>query len=139
MTYTELIQEKEYINRFNKLHTEQQKIGEGNKSKAPYVFDKFYLSPKWKSARRKAILRDKCHDLGLDDDKYLIHGFVYVHHITPITLEDILTDNDKLYDLENLICASKKTHNLIHYGDKMAPYNASIKYTERTKGDTDLW
>lgn len=63
-----------------------------------------------------------------------IFGSIYVHHINPITEEDIEANDYKLYDPENLISTSIDTHNAIHYRQ-----SDSDPYVERESGDTKLW
>lgn len=94
----------------------------------------FYHSKEWKRARRDAIIRDKACDLGVEDRT--IFGRIIVHHINPITIEDIENGHDLILDLDNLICASHNTSNAIHYGDvSLLPRLPK----ERRKGDTCLW
>lgn len=76
----------------------------------------FYRRKEWKDARRFVIIRDNGCDLGIQERE--IVDRIYVHHINPITLEDVLNSRPILFDPENLICVSRKTHEAIHYGDK---------------------
>ena len=94
----------------------------------------FYQSKRWQSARSKVILRDGGCDLGIED-REIGKGLV-IHHMNPITLEDILEDRDWIYDPEYLICVSDRTHKAIHYGDESLLILPPI---ERTLGDTKLW
>lgn len=73
-----------------------------------------YQSDEWKRTRREVILRDNGCDLA--HEEYMIFGSIYIHHINPITSEDILKRKPCVFDLNNLICASFQTHNAIHYG-----------------------
>lgn len=93
-----------------------------------------YQTEKWKRTRREVILRDNGCDLAHDD--YIIFGAIYIHHINPITIDDILKDRPCIFDLDNLVCASFKTHNAIHYGNTNGLLNTKM---ERTKNDTCLW
>ena len=94
----------------------------------------YHNSSKWRSIRSKVIIRDDGCDLALPG--YPIYGTIFVHHITPLTEEDILGETDLLFGMDNLVCVSFETHNAIHYGtlDLMPPV-----VTERTKNDTCLW
>lgn len=94
-----------------------------------------YTSQEWKDTKRKVIIRDNGYDMGLFD--YPIKGAIYVHHINPITIEDIIEKRDCIFDLENLISVSFKTHNAIHYGDFGLISGNEIVI--RTKNDTCLW
>lgn len=94
----------------------------------------FYKSREWAIARSHVIARDNGCDLGLPD--YPILDRVLVHHIIPITMQDLEEGTDRLFDLDNLVCVSHNTHNLIHYG---AEENMPREYQERKPGDTKLW
>lgn len=93
-----------------------------------------YSSKKWKDTRKEVILRDDGCDLA--HKFYPINGRVYIHHINPITIDDILEERPCVFDLENLICCSFKTHNYIHYGINDLHINEPII---RQKNDTCLW
>ena len=87
----------------------------------------FYKSKTWKQVRKEIIFRDLTFDLGVEGVDIL--DKVLVHHINPITDEDLLNESRKLYDPENLITVSLNTHNIIHYGNK------EEEYVERKPGD----
>lgn len=93
-----------------------------------------YRSKEWKRIRREAIIRDSGCDLA-DPDRVIL-DFLIVHHINPITIDDILDRRSSVFDLENLICCSKETHNAIHYGKDLAVPETVI---QRTKNDTCPW
>jgi len=94
-----------------------------------------YKSPMWLDARRRVIIRDDGCDLGIKDRP--INGKIIIHHINPITIEQVINFDPAVFDLNNLICVSAETHNQIHYGngDILIP---SI-VIERKPGDTKLW
>lgn len=75
----------------------------------------FYRSPEWKRLRREIILRDNGYELGLEP--YEIKGAIYIHHINPITVDDLLSRSADVFDPENLISVSFAMHQAIHYGD----------------------
>lgn len=79
-----------------------------------YLNQQFYRSKEWKSIRRDVILRDEGCDLA--DSNYPIVGHIYVHHLNPISKEDILNGSSSLLDPENLITVSYDTHQAITYG-----------------------
>lgn len=82
----------------------------------------------------KVIARDEGCDLGVPE--YPISGKVIIHHINPITAEDIENASDLLFDMDNLICVSESTHNAIHFGDEtLLPAEPII----RMPGDTCPW
>lgn len=94
----------------------------------------FYKSREWAQARNHVISRDNGCDLALSD--YPILDRILVHHIVPITMQDLVEGSDKLLDPENLVCVSHNTHNLIHYGTEET---TPREYQERKPGDTKLW
>ena len=101
-----------------------------------YLNQMFYTSDVWRRFRRDMILRDQGLDLaseGLD-----IMRSIYVHHITPITDQDVLNHNEELLlNPENVITCSFQTHQAIHYGvEGMLPYFDLI---ERRPDDTTIW
>ena len=99
-----------------------------------YLNQALYQSSEWKRVRREVILRDEGYDLGLPG--FLIYGKVLIHHINPITPEDIRRRSPSVLDMDNLICVSFETHNAIHYGD----YSLVDKgIVERTPFDTVPW
>ena len=111
----------------------------GNVGDPTFGFDRFinqdfYQSREWRQVRMKVIARDEGCDLGVPE--YPIGGKVIIHHINPITAEDIENASDLLFDMDNLICVSESTHNAIHFGDEtLLPAEPII----RTPGDTCPW
>lgn len=100
-----------------------------------YLNQKVYQhDPRWKEARDIVIIRDNGCDLGLEG--YEIYGKIIVHHMNPITVDDILHDRDWIFDPEFLICTTHITHNAIHYGDEKLLAKAPI---ERKPNDTCPW
>ena len=99
-----------------------------------YLNQMLYQSREWKHIRREVILRDNGCDLGIFDRE--IHSQILVHHINPITLEDIEDGAYCIFDLDNLITTTFQTHNAIHYGDiSLLPRLPEV----RTKNDTIPW
>ena len=99
-----------------------------------YLNQIFYRSQRWKSIRDHVILRDNGCDLGVDG--YEIHGRILIHHMNPITIEDIRDESEFLIDPEFLISTIHSTHNAIHYGDESLLMLGPIV---RTKNDTCPW
>jgi len=93
-----------------------------------------YTSDRWRSTRSDIIIRDNGCDLGVKG--YKIHSGLLVHHMNPITIEDIEEDRDHIYDPEFLITTVLRTHNAIHYGNEN---QIAQKPIERRPGDTRLW
>lgn len=94
----------------------------------------FYKSPEWLSVRDQVIFRDSGCDLGIPGRE--IYSKILVHHMNPITKEDILKRSDLLLDPEYLICTVKRTHDAIHYGDDSILWSDPV---ERSRNDTCPW
>lgn len=99
-----------------------------------YLNQILYSSDEWKQCRQLIVIRDDGLDLG--SDGYEIHGKILVHHLNPITVDDVINRRLKVFDPENLICVSHNTHNAIHYGNESLLMTVPI---ERTKNDTCPW
>lgn len=99
-----------------------------------YLNQAFYSSKEWLDARRDVILRDNGCDMGIDG--YPISGYIIVHHMNPITIEDIESRNEDIFNPEYLVCVSPRTHRAIHFGDaELLPKEP----VARKAGDTCLW
>jgi len=113
-TYSELISIPTFEGRFEYLKIGKG-VGELTFGAERYLNQAFYASDLWrKRTRPRIIVRDGGLDMALIG--YNIYGDVYVHHINPITIEDIEQGSPDVYDPENLICVSFLTHQAIHYG-----------------------
>lgn len=132
-SYSELIKFKTFRDRLEYLKL-FSKVGEESFGFLRYLNQIFYNSRIWEETRTKIIIRDLGLDLGLEG--YYISGKIICHHINPITLQDIYSKSDKLYDPDNLICVSHSTHNRIHYCYKNDNYPV---FKERKPKDTILW
>lgn len=99
-----------------------------------YLNQNFYRSKDWRRARNETIIRDCGCDLGIAGRD--IYDKIYVHHMNPVTVEDIYENYDLLLDPEFLICTSFATHQAITFGD---PKQLMYLPNERRKGDTKLW
>lgn len=132
-TYSELMTFDTFLDRFNYLKL-NGKIGDSTFGWSRYLNQAFYSSPEWKKTRRRVIIRDEGLDLGVEG--YDIYGPIYVHHINPITPEDIEERSSKLFDMDNLICVSRRTHDAITLGDQdLLPTDPII----RRPNDTCPW
>jgi len=109
-------------------------VGESTFGFNRYLNQAFYTSKEWKQARNTVIARDEGCDLGVPGRE--IAGKVYIHHINPLTEHDILARDYKLFDPENLVCVSKRTHDAIHYGDESL---LILDPVERKPNDTCPW
>lgn len=99
-----------------------------------WLNQKFYKDPEWLRVRDLVIIRDNGCDLGIEGRE--IHGRILIHHMNPITTEDIVKRSRYLLDPEYLICTVKRTHDAIHYGDENL---LMLDPIVRTKNDTCPW
>lgn len=132
-SYHELILLPTFEERFEYLRLNGI-VGEETFGMDRYANQTLYRSYEWKKVRDKVILRDKGCDLGIEDRE--IFRDILIHHINPITLEDIVNRDPKVFDLDNLISTSKMTHNAIHFGNLDLLTTAPI---ERSRFDTAPW
>lgn len=132
-TYSEIQRIDTFEERYNYLKLD------GIVGRETFGFDRwlnqnFYKSYDWKSARDYAIVRDQGCDLGIPG--YEIYSGLLVHHMNPVTVNDLKRGEEWIVDPEFLITTSHRTHNAIHYGDKsLLPRDPII----RKLGDTMLW
>lgn len=132
-TYSELIAIPTYEDRFRYLQL-QGAVGKDTFGYDRYLNQVLYNSQEWKRFRNEIIIRDNGCDLAFEG--YDIHGRILVHHINPITVDDVVNRNPLVFDPENVICVTHNTHNAIHYGDESLLITAPI---ERTRNDTCPW
>lgn len=132
-TYYELSQLKTFDERFEYLKL-NGKIGDTTFGYDRYLNQKFYTSSEWLEIRDFVIVRDNGCDLGIPG--YEIERYIMVHHMNPITKDDILNRSDFLLNPKYLICVSRNTHDAITYGDKNLLAKAPI---ERRPNDTCPW
>ena len=92
------------------------KVGEKTFGYERYLNQIFYTSPEWRAFRREVIVRDGALDLAMEG--YDIPDRIEIHHLTPITIEDIENNSPLLMDMDNVVCTSSRTHKAIHYGDE---------------------
>lgn len=133
-TYKEFSRLTTFEDRFNYLRLD------GQVGKDTFGFDRifnqrFYRSREWKACRDFVILRDNGCDLGVEGHE--IYGQrIIIHHMNPISLDDIANSTDFLLNPEYLITTIHNTHNAIHYGDESLLITAPI---ERSKNDMCPW
>lgn len=132
-TYSELITFPTFEDRYRYLRIEG-KVGEDTFGFDRWLNQSFYKDPEWRAIRDKIIIRDNGCDLGIPGRE--IYSRIIVHHMNPITKDDILSRSAFLLNPEYLICTVKNTHDAIHYGDEGLLIKAPI---ERTKNDTCPW
>lgn len=132
-SYAELMQMPTFEERYEYL-----KLG-GVVGKETFGYERYlnqalYRSSEWKRLRNHIILRDNGNDLGCDG--FGIGGKILIHHLNPITADDIVGRNPSVFDPENLICVSHNTHNAIHYGDRSMLVGNPV---ERARNDMCPW
>lgn len=132
-TYSDLSKLTTFEDRYNYLRLN------GFVGKETFGFDRylnqvFYKSAKWRSVRDFVIVRDNGCDLGIEGRE--IYGKIIIHHMNPITIQDIEQESDFLLDPEFLISTVHETHNAIHYGDENLLIRSPI---ERKPNDTCPW
>lgn len=133
-TYSELITLPTFEERYRYLRLDGQ-VGAETFGFDRYLNQTFYRTDKeWLAVRDDVIIRDNGCDLGIPDRE--IGSRIIVHHMNPITKEDILRRTKYLLDPEYLICTIKRTHDAIHYGDENILLMGPV---ERTKNDTCPW
>lgn len=125
-TYSEAMSFKNYSERLNYLQ-----LLDGNVDSPREISYDLYNSSSWRRFRKQILLRDGYCDLA-DPTQPINNDVMIVHHINPLTKEDIINNSFKIWDPENVITTSRRTSNIIHYGEQKIT-------TERYEGDTDLW
>lgn len=132
-TYTDLIALPTFKERYDYLKLGGT-IGEQTFGSKRYLNQKFYHSNEWKKFKQAMIIRDNGCDLGVSG--FQINGRIYLHHLNPLTLEEILEHPEAAMDPNNVICTTFDTHNAIHYGElDISKYEPIV----RTKNDTCPW
>lgn len=132
-TYSEMIALPTYEERFDYLKLDG-KVGKETFGYDRYLNQVLYNTEQWKKFRREIIIRDNACDLACEG--YEINHRILVHHINPITVEDIVNRNPMIFDPENVVTTTHQTHNAIHYSDKSLLITKPI---ERTRNDTCPW
>lgn len=132
-TYSELILLPTFEERYEYLRL-GGKVGEETFGFDRYLNQLFYKSDEWLAVRDEVIIRDLGCDLGMLDRE--IRSRILIHHMNPITKDDILQRSEFLLNPEYLITTTKNTHDAIHYGDESLLIKAPV---ERRKYDTCPW
>ncbi len=123
-----------FEDRFNYLAL-HGRVGQDTFGYERYLNQMVYKNYKWRALRDQIIIRDGGCDLALEG--YDIYDKIYIHHMNPITAEDIENNSEFMWNPEFLICVSFSTHNAIHYGD--TSYLNRNKVIERRPNDTIPW
>lgn len=132
-TYSEMIKLTTFEDRYEYLKL-SGRVGEDTFGFDRYLNQIFYKSKEWLRIRDYVITRDNGCDLGIADRN--IYGKILIHHMNPISKEDILERSDFLLNPNYLICTMKRTHDAIHYGNIG---NFHTDYVERRPNDTCPW
>lgn len=133
-SYSELITIPTFLDRFRYLQLSGQ-VGVETFGYDRYLNQVLYRTAEWKRFRNEIIVRDNGCDLACDGYE-IVGQKILVHHIDPITVEDVLRRDPKVFDPENAISTILNTHNAIHYGDEDL---LLIEPIERKPNDTCLW
>lgn len=135
--YSELIRLPTFEERFEYLSL-SGRVGQETFGFDRYLNQVFYRSKEWKETRGKILLRDSDGDYPLDlaHEDHPIGGRVIIHHMNPISVDDLENNLELLLDPEFLITVWEITHNAIHYGNiDLLPK----PFVERRAGDTCPW
>lgn len=114
-TYSELVKLPTFKERFEYLALSGE-VAQETFGFDRYLNQNFYRSKEWRRIRDQVIIRDSGCDLGIEG--YNIYGKIVIHHMNPVSKNDILDLTDYLLNPEYLICTTHETHNAIHYGDE---------------------
>jgi len=133
-TYSELRRLKTFEERYRYLRL-PGRVGSDTFGYDRYLNQLLYTSGRWRSTRDIVIIRDNACDLGIDD--YEIRGqIIVIHHMNPITIEDIELNRPEVFDPEFLITTTFNTHGVIHYGNESLLPRPPIV---RRRNDTCPW
>ena len=136
--YEQLSKLKTFRERFEYLKLSNV-VGEDTFGANRYLNQDFYNSTEWRRVRNYVITRDLGCDLGVPGFE-IVAGKAIVHHINPVTVDDIFNKSERLLDPNNLITTTDNTHNGIHYGVSYDDFNLrNREVVERTPDDTKLW
>lgn len=132
-SYSELQEFRTFEERYDYLML-KARVGESTFGFERWMNQTFYRSKEWRDLRHEIIVRDQSCDLGIPG--YDIFERPIIHHIIPMTVEDLENGNPLCLDPENLITTTHNTHNAIHWGDRSL---LKVLPPERSPGDTRLW
>ena len=137
-SYQELIEIPTFEERFEYLNLEGR-VGEDTFGHDRWLNQAFYTSYQWRRVRNVVIARDLGRDLaceGYDILDTYTESRIIIHHMNPMTPQDLTRGSEDILDPEYLITTTHRTHNAIHYGDRSL---IRVNYVERRPGDTTLW
>lgn len=137
-SYNELISLRTYEERFDYLKC-PGKIGEDTFGYDRWLNQKFYTSQQWRNFRNRIIVRDNGCDMALADFVIPDREMIVIHHINPMTIDDIKNMNPMIFDENNVVCVRDTTHRAIHYGDLTTIGIVKTLIGERTPNDMCPW
>lgn len=132
-TYSELMMLPTFEERYDYLRLDGV-VGNETFGYDRYLNQILYTSKEWRRFRNEILIRDNGCDLACPG--FEIPARPIVHHINPITVEDVVNRHPKVFDPDNVITVSHNTHEAIHYGNETM---LIIGPTERSANDTCPW
>lgn len=132
-SYSELVRIDSFLERYEYLKLKST-VGKETFGFDRYINQQFYRSTQWKQIRNQIIARDLGMDLAMEG--YEIYDRIIIHHMNPMSVDNINHGDEDILNPEFLICTTHKTHNAIHYGDKNL---LALPFVERNANDTKLW
>ena len=132
-TYSEMVRYPTFEERYEYLRLFGT-VGSSTFGFDRHINQRFYRSVEWRRIRDFVITRDDGCDLGVPG--YEINENILIHHINPMTVDDVVHGEEWIFDPEYLITTTQNTHNAIHYGDNSL---LPKKHVARSPGDTKLW
>lgn len=137
-SYSEMLKFVTWEDRLDYLFLGDNKIGDVTFGGHRHLNQTLYTSPEWKRVRRNVIIRDNGCDMGLFDYPIPNKSKIIIHHINPITIQDLLDRSPVVFDMNNLISVSFDVHQMIHYGTKARKDLLKLD-GNRFENDTKLW
>lgn len=135
-TYSELLRFRSFEDRFKYLMLHGS-VGIETFGCSRFINQDFYRGRLWRDFRHHIIVRDNGFDLACRDHPLADDEIIVIHHINPLTLEQLMDDFDRAIDEENVISTSTQTHQAIHYGN--VDYLQATTFVERKPFDTSPW
>ena len=137
-SYSEMCKFLLWEERLDYLFLGDNKVGDITFGGHRWLNQSFYQSPEWRRVRRNVIIRDNGCDLGDFEHPIPNKSKIIIHHINPITVQDLIDRSPIVFDMENLISVSFDTHQMIHYGTKARKDLLKLD-GNRSPNDTILW
>ena len=109
-------------------------VGEPTFGYDRWINQRLYRSEEYKRLRRKAVVKQNGWDLGIEGCP--LPEIFILHHMNPITVEDIINGSEFAWDPKYLVCVSPATHRAIHYQESK---NRLPLIAQRSPNDTSPW